>query len=66
MQIVVSVLLVAAVLVQNKGEGLGAIAGGFGGSYHTRRGFERFVVQATIVLGGLFIVLAAVTVRLGA
>ncbi len=64
-QIIVSVLLVGAVLMQNKGEGLGAIAGGFGGSYHTRRGFERFLVQATVVLGVVFVVLAALTVKFG-
>lgn len=51
--------------MQNKGEGLGAIAGGFGGSYHTRRGFERFLVQATVVLGVVFVVLAALTVKFG-
>lgn len=64
-QIIVSILLVGAVLMQNKGEGLGAIAGGFGGSYHTRRGFERFLVQSTVVLGVLFVVLAALTVAFG-
>ena len=64
-QIIVSVLLVGAVLMQNKGEGLGAIAGGFGGSSHTRRGFERFLVQATVVLGVVFVVLAALTVKFG-
>ncbi len=65
-QIIVSVLLVGAVLMQNKGEGLGAaVAGGFGGSYHTRRGFEKFLVQSTIVLGVLFVILAALTVKFG-
>ncbi len=64
-QIVVSALLMGAVLMQNKGEGLGAIAGGFGGSYHTRRGFEKFLMQSTVVLGVLFVVLAALTVKYG-
>lgn len=64
-QIVVSALLMGAVLMQNKGEGLGAIAGGFGGSYHTRRGFEKFLMQSTVVLGVLFVALAALTVKYG-
>lgn len=56
-QIVVSILLIIAVLVQQKGVGLsGAFGGGdSGGNYHTRRGMEKKLFISTIVLAGLFL-----------
>ncbi len=54
-QVILSVLLVMAVLLQNRGGGLGSAFGGGGASYHTKRGFERTLFIATIVLGILFV-----------
>ena len=65
-QAVVSVLLVVAILMQNKGEGLGVIAGDFGSSYHTKRGFEKFLVRTTVVLSVFFIGIALATIKFGA
>lgn len=54
--IVVSVLLVAAVLLQQRGAGLSGTFGGDGsGAYHTKRGLEKMIFFATIVLAVLFI-----------
>ncbi|HET8574741.1 MAG TPA: preprotein translocase subunit SecG [Candidatus Paceibacterota bacterium] len=56
-QIVLSILLVAAILFQQNEAGLGSAFGGSGGegeSSHTRRGGERLLFQATIVLAVLF------------
>ncbi len=55
-QIVLSVLMVCAILLQNTGSGLGGTFGGGdgGGFHHTRRGFERFLFNVTIVLAVLF------------
>jgi protein translocase SecG subunit len=55
-QIVLSVLLVAAVLLQQTGAGVGGAFGGdnFSAGFHTRRGSERVLFYATIVLGVLF------------
>lgn len=64
-QAVVSVLLVVAILMQNKGEGLGVIAGDFNGSYHTKRGFEKFLMRSTVVLSALFLGIALLTVTVG-
>jgi len=64
-QLVISVLLVVAILVQNKGEGLGVVAGDFSGSYHTKRGFEKFLMKATIILSVLFLGTALAMVRVG-
>jgi len=59
LQITVSVLLIVTILMQSKGSSLGS---GFGGdsfaSYHTKRGFEKFLVSSSIVLSGLFLVLS--------
>lgn len=54
--IVVSVLLVVTVLLQQRGAGLsGAFGGNGGGAYHTKRGLERIIFIATIILSVLFI-----------
>ena len=60
-QIVLSILLVAAVLVQQSEAGLGSAFGGADSSIqHTRRGAEKFLFNATIVLAILFAVTAII------
>lgn len=56
LQIMVSVILSGLILLQAKGMGLGnsAIFGGSGEFYSSRRGVEKFVFIATIVLTVLF------------
>ena len=55
-QIGIAVLLVAAVLLQQKGEGLSAtFGGGGGGVYRTKRGLERVLLVSTIVLAVAFL-----------
>ena len=53
-QIIVSILLVVAILLQNRGTGLGSAFGGSGGVYLTKRGLEKKLFIATIVLAVLF------------
>lgn len=58
-QIVVSILLMIAILMQNKGAGLGGVFGGTGGGvYLTKRGLEKKLFIATIVLAVIFILLS--------
>jgi preprotein translocase subunit SecG len=57
-QIVVSVLLIIAILFQQRGTALGSAFGQEGGSYGTRRGFQKKLFWATIVLATLFALLA--------
>ena len=57
-QIVVAVLLIGAILLQQKGVGLGAAFGGEGGIYRTKRGFEKVIFISTIILGAVFVLLA--------
>lgn len=57
-QIVVSALLVAAILLQQRGGGLSAAFGGDGNIYRTKRGLEKGIFFATIVLAVLFFTIA--------
>lgn len=57
--VAVSVLLVAAILLQNRGAGLGQTFGGDSAVYRTKRGLEKRLHQATIVLAVLFLTLSA-------
>ena len=59
-QIIVSVLLIAAILVQNKGVGLGRVWGGTGGSSFTRRGLEKLLFRLTFVLVIAFVALSLI------
>jgi preprotein translocase subunit SecG len=57
-QIVVSVLLIAAVLMQQRGTGLSATFGGEGNIYRTKRGIEKALFILTIVLAIIFFAIA--------
>jgi len=58
--IIVSIALIAAVVLQSRGIGLGGLGGGdFGGSgYHVRRGVEKLIFNITIGLSAALFVLA--------
>ena len=65
-QIVISLLLIAAILLQQRGSSLGGAFGGdnFSATYHKRRGAELFLFQATVVLALLFVASAIVSLVL--
>lgn len=54
LQIVFSIGIVVAVLLQPEGTGLGSAWSGGGESYHTKRGVEKVLFYTTIVLIVLF------------
>lgn len=62
MQIILAALLIGAVLLQRTGASLGGAFGAdnFSSGFHTRRGLERVLFRATIVLGILFALSALV------
>ena len=62
-QMILSVALTAALLLQVKGGGLGGIFGQADTVYRTRRGMEKTLFQVTIVLAVLFVILSIVIVR---
>ena len=57
-QIAVSVLLVTAILLQQKGACLGAAFGGSGQIYRSKRGVEKSLFIGTIILTILFVAIA--------
>jgi len=62
--IIIAVALVATVLAQVRGGGLGGIFGGSGESaFRTRRGFERTLFRFTVVLAVVFVILCILSVR---
>ncbi len=63
-QVGVSVLLIVAILLQNRGTGLGSAFGGSGGVYLTKRGLEKKLFIATIVLAVLFFILSILAIIL--
>ena len=61
--IIVSIALIASVLLQSKGVGLGGLAGGdSGGVYTQRRGIEKVMFYITIALSLVFLLLALISV----
>jgi preprotein translocase subunit SecG len=61
-QILVSVALIVAILLQARGTGLSGTFGGDSAVYRSRRGIERRLWQFTIVLLVLFVLFALVAV----
>lgn len=64
-QIVLAIALIVLVVLQAKDAGLSQMFGGGDmGVFKTRRGVEKTMFQATIVLAVAFVLLAVVTVRI--
>ena len=61
-QIILGVLLGVAILLQRQGAGLSGAFGGEGEFHHSRRGAEKFLFGATIILSILFFGAAIVNV----
>jgi preprotein translocase subunit SecG len=65
--IIVSVALIASVVLQSKGAGLGGLTGiDSGGVYTARRGIERTLFYVTVALSILFFVLAFIAIIISA
>lgn len=63
-QIVLAVILMAAILLQRTGAQIGGAFGGsdnFSSAYHTRRGFERTLFIISIIIAILFAAAALIT-----
>jgi preprotein translocase subunit SecG len=61
--IITSIALIASVILQSKGAGLGGLTGAdTGGIFTARRGIEKTLFRVTIGLSILFFILAFVTV----
>lgn len=62
-QIVLSVALILAIMLQVKGGGLGGIFGQADSVYRTRRGIEKTLFQLTVVLAVIFVIISIVALR---
>ncbi len=60
-QILVSIGLVVAILMQARGAGLSSAFGGDSSVYRSRRGIEKTLFQFTIALGVLFVIFSMAT-----
>lgn len=65
-QIILSVLLIAAILLQQRGSSLGGAFGGdnFSSTFHKRRGAELFLFKFTIGIAVLFVISAFINILL--
>ena len=63
-QLILALVLIAAILLQQRGSGLGMAFGGQGNVYRSRRGIEKLLFYATIVIAALFCLTALLTVFL--
>jgi protein translocase SecG subunit len=63
-QIILSILLVASILLQQRGSSLGGAFGGdnFSSAFHKRRGAELFLFKFTIGIAVLFVLTALLNV----
>lgn len=61
-QILIAVALIATILFQLHGGGLGGIFGQSDSVYRTRRGIEKTLFKLTIVLAIIFVILAVLMV----
>ena len=59
--IVISVVIVALILLQGKGAGLGSAWGGGGEMFQTRRGVEKVTLRLTIFFIVVFFVLSLIS-----
>ena len=60
---ILAVALMAAILLQQRGTGLGGTFGGEITAYRSRRGIERTLFRLTIVLAALFVVFSLLNLR---
>lgn len=60
-EIVLSLLLILGIVLQQRGASLGGAFGGdnFASTFYKRRGAEKFLFTATIILAVAFVVVAA-------
>ncbi len=63
LQILVSIVLIAVVLMQSRGSGFGGAFGTQGAMFRTRRGIEKYLFRGTIVLAAIFIAISLMSAR---
>jgi len=59
-QIIVSILLITAILLQAPEGGMSPVFGGGGETFRSRRSIEKFLIAATIILAVILAILSVV------
>lgn len=57
-QLVLAFLVMGAIILQQRGTGLGGAFGSDSMAYRSRRGIEKLLYNSTVVLGIIFVILA--------
>lgn len=57
-QVISALLLIAVILMQNRGTGLSGVFGGASGVFRTKRGIEKTLFTSTIVIAIIFVALS--------
>ena len=65
-QMLLSVVLIGAILLQTRGSGFSAFGSADSSIYRTRRGIERTLFQFTIGLAIAFVLVSIISVKLSA
>jgi len=55
-EFIIAILLVATIMLQHRGTGLGGAFASEANVYRSKRGIEKFLFNSTIVLGALLVV----------
>jgi len=63
-QIILAISLIALILLQSKGSGLGSTFGGQSQLYHSKRGVEKLVFTSTLILAIIFVIISIINVKL--
>lgn len=64
-QAISAILIIASILLQQKGTGLSGVFGGSNVSYLTRRGAEKFLIIFTVAISVIFVVSILLSFMLG-
>ena len=65
LQIVLSIILIAVILLQSRGTGFGGAFGTQGAMFRTRRGLEEYLFRGTVILAAIFVVVSLISARAG-
>lgn len=60
--IITVLLMIGAIMLQNQGSGLGSAFGGESNFYRSKRGVEKLLFYATVILASVFVVSVFATI----
>lgn len=63
-QIIISLSLIFAIILQNRGQGLNSSFGSAGESYRSKRGLEKFLLYLTVILVILFTITLIISLKI--